>query len=89
MNIKGRQRRSAKRPEPPVSNRKALPVLTRGIALAMIAIAVIASYFLTPLPVAAGITILAGIRLWIVWREERKDERQAASVQTASTGAIR
>jgi hypothetical protein len=88
MNSKGKQRRSANRPEPPASRWKAPPSLMRGIALAMIGIAVVVSYFLTPLPVAAGLTILAGIRLWIVWREERKD-KQAAAVQTASAGATR
>jgi hypothetical protein len=63
--------------------------LRRNIAFAMIGIAVVASYFITPLPVAIGMTVLAAIRLWIVWREERKDRLDTAAVPPCSADAQR
>ena len=48
--------------------------IVRRIAFIMIGLSVLLSYFLTPLPVAGGITILAVARLWIVRREERREE---------------
>ncbi|HLK60772.1 MAG TPA: hypothetical protein VKU00_29685 [Chthonomonadaceae bacterium] len=52
---------------------------TRSIAYIMIGLAVIAGWWLTPVPIAIGLTILAAIRLWILWREEKKEQ---AKVQT-------
>ena len=44
----------------------------RNVAFVMIGLAVIASYFLTPLPAAIGITVLAIARLGIVfWQIKR------------------
>ena len=64
--------------------KSAPPGFARTIALVMIGIAVIASYFLTPVPIAVGMTILAALRLWILWREERKcrDIEPAGAVPT-------
>ena len=69
---------------PVVSKWKLSPKIRRNIAYVMIGGAVLASYFLTPIPVAVGLTILAVIRFWIVRREEKKEERLAAAVSAFS-----
>lgn len=63
-----------------VSRWKLSSKVKSNIAYVMIGSAVIASYFLTPIPVAIGLTILALIRFWIIRREEKKEEKNAATV---------
>ncbi len=79
------QSRTASRPQSvptkklPATQRGLPPQVARGVALAMIGIAVIGSYVLTPLPIAIGLTILAGVRLWIWQREVKREEAEAQS----------
>ena len=52
----------------------------------MIGLAVAASWFLTPVPVAAGLTLLAALRLAILWRQERKEQ---AELQTGAVCGVK
>lgn len=58
----------------------------RYIAYAMIGLAVVASWFVTPIPVAVGFTLLAAFRLVFAWREERREKERE---QTDSVCSIR
>ena len=61
-----------------------LPALIRrNLAYGMIGIAVIGSYFMTPLPIAMGLTVLATARIWILLREERKEVQSATQSPSA------
>ncbi len=53
------------------AEQRPLSPFTRNLAFAIIGLAAIGAYFLTPLPVAIGLTILAGLRLWI-WQRQTK-----------------
>ena len=55
------------------------PKLTRNVAYVMVGLAVLGGWLLTPWPVATGLTVLAGVRLFIVWREERKPQPEPTS----------
>jgi len=58
----------------PTRARLRLPaVIRRNVAFGMIGTAAFASYFLAPLPIAVGLTILAAVRILIFLREERKE----------------
>jgi len=46
--------------------------IKRYAAYGMIAFAVIAAYFIAPLPIAIGLTVLAAVRLLILAWQERK-----------------
>ncbi|HZT44179.1 MAG TPA: hypothetical protein VFA07_18585 [Chthonomonadaceae bacterium] len=48
-----------------------LSPFTRNLGFAIIGLAVVGAFFLTPLPVAIGLTILAVLRLWI-WQRQVK-----------------
>ena len=48
-----------------------LSPFTRNLGFVIIGLAAIGAYFLTPLPVAIGLTILAVLRLWI-WQRQVK-----------------
>jgi hypothetical protein len=56
------------------------PAILQTIAYCIIAIAVVLSWFMTPIPVAVGFTILAVIRIGIAVREAR---REAANLEAA------
>ncbi len=61
-----------------LSTRRGLPPhITRIVAFGIIGISVIGGFVLTPLPVAVGITLLAGLRLWIWQREEKREQAEA------------
>ena len=57
--------------------------IRRNLAYGMIGIAVIGSYFMTPLPIAMGLTVLATARIWILLREERKEVQSATQSPSA------
>ena len=73
----------AKRPSPkragtsrrklpsPEEQARSLSPFTRNLGFAIIGLAVVGAFFLTPLPVAIGLTILAVLRLWI-WQRQVK-----------------
>ena len=48
-----------------------LSPFTRNLGFTIIGLAVVGAYFLTPLPVAIGLTILAVLRLWVWQRQTR------------------
>ncbi len=58
---------------------------TRVVAFGIIGLSVVGAYLLTPLPVAIGITLLAGIRLFIWQREFKREQAEAHSKDTPST----
>ena len=52
----------------------------QSVGLGIVVIGVVASYFLTPLPVAIGLSLLAVVRLWI-WRAAmRREQRESGAL---------
>jgi hypothetical protein len=62
------------------------PKVMRTVAYGIIATSVILSWFITPTPVAVGITLLALIRVGIAVREERN---QQAGDETGDVCSVR
>lgn len=73
------------RPSSRLDRFKMPPHLTRRVAYVIIGISVLLSWFVTPLPIAIGMTILAAVRLWIVFREERQEKAALSSEKSACT----
>ncbi len=80
-----RQQPANFRPFAALSRFKPPPHVTRRVAYVIIGLSVLLSWFVTPLPIAIGMTILAAVRLWIVFREERKERAAPASKKSVCT----
>ena len=76
---KPRQQPAKFRPFAGLSRFKMPPHVTRRVAYVIIGISVLLSWLVTPLPVAIGLTILAVVRLGLVFREERKERANPSS----------
>ena len=96
MSTKGKQKRPGvtgkSRPQPVrfrpfagLSRFKMPPHVTRRAAYVIIGLSVLLSWLVTPLPVAIGLTILAAVRLWVFFREERNEKAAPASEKSVCT----
>jgi hypothetical protein len=63
-----------------VKQNRASPIVLQAIAYTIIVTAVVLSWIMTPVPVAAGFTILAVVRVGIAIREAR---REAVNLKSA------
>ena len=85
VTVKPRQQPVRLRPFSGLNRFKMPPHLTRRVAYIIIGLSVLLAWFVTPLPIAIGMTILAAVRLWIVFREERQAKAAPASEKSACT----
>lgn len=82
---KTRQKPAGLRPFAALNRFKLPPHVTRRVAYVIIGISVLLSWAVTPMPVAVGMTILAAVRLWLVFREERKEKTTLSSEKSVCT----
>ena len=85
VKAKPRQQPVKFRPFAGLNRFKLPPHVTRRVAYVIIGLSVLLSWLVTPLPIAIGLTILAAVRLWIVFREERKEQAAAPSEKSVCT----